>query len=82
MKKPHNPVLDKELGAMLYTCIICGTKTQGAPYGRWGDIGGTCGRSCEATKEAQPRDFGEPHEHSVLPGGSHSDDHDVSPSQS
>lgn len=80
MKKPLNPVLKEELGAMLYTCIVCGNKTEGAPYGRWGEVGGTCQKSCEAIQEAKPRDFGETHEHKMVSRLDSGVDSDVSTS--
>lgn len=39
-------------------CLICKKEIKEGYYGRWID-GGTCCKTCEAVKEAQPRNFGE-----------------------
>jgi len=65
-EKLKNPVIDYRPKAErekveelpLKTCLICQKKTQG--YGVW-VTGVTCSKTCEAVKEAQPRDFGENH---------------------
>jgi len=55
MKNLNNPVIKEELAKQLYTCIVCGNKTEGAPYGRWGEVGGTCKKSCEEIQEAKEK---------------------------
>lgn len=58
-KQPLNPVLSEEVGAKLFTCMVCG-KNVTQVYGRWNEVGGTCSKKCETVQEQKPRDFGEP----------------------
>lgn len=60
MKKNLNPVLPEDFKLTHRKCLVCGNPTQG--YGCWND-GYTCSRKCEAEKESQPCNFGEPNEH-------------------
>jgi len=67
MARPLNPVIPdyrtkaerkvEDTGLPLKPCCICQKMTQG--YGMWAD-GITCTRKCESTKEAMPRNTGEP----------------------
>lgn len=67
MKRLSNPVIPdyrpkaerkvEDTGLPLKPCCICQKMCR--PYGFWND-GQTCSRVCEVTKEAQPRNIGEP----------------------
>lgn len=66
MKRVPNPVIPdytpkaknvEDIGLPLKPCLICQKMCQA--YGSWSD-GQTCCRKCEAEKESQPRNFGEP----------------------
>lgn len=56
---PRNERAKEEEPVLTFTpCCVCNKKILEGPYGRWID-GNTCCKTCEAIKEAQPRNFGE-----------------------